>query len=212
MDIYTYDLIRFKGTNSKYDVRSVQEPKLTPLSGEELQGSTSNNSKETRVDIRTRAFWEQRKQAFFDIRVFDTNACHYCKNSLQQCHVMNEQEKKRAYNQRILQIGHGTFTPLVFSINGSMGRMCQKFYSCLAQMISKKRDLPQSVSSNWIRTKICFGLLKSSILCLRGREQYAEKHWNLKLTLMYLTLSSKYKLDNNHKTNIDTFDFISRKL
>ena len=29
------------------------EPKLTPLSGEELQGRTSNNSNEAKVDIRT---------------------------------------------------------------------------------------------------------------------------------------------------------------
>ena len=29
------------------------KPKLTPLSGEELQGRTSNNSDEARVDIRT---------------------------------------------------------------------------------------------------------------------------------------------------------------
>ena len=30
------------------------EPKLTPLSGEELQGRSSNNSNKARVDIRTR--------------------------------------------------------------------------------------------------------------------------------------------------------------
>ena len=35
------------------------EPKLTPLSGEELQGRTPNNSNEARVNIRTRGFWEQ---------------------------------------------------------------------------------------------------------------------------------------------------------
>ena len=29
------------------------EPKLTPLSGEKLQGKTSNNSNKARVDIRT---------------------------------------------------------------------------------------------------------------------------------------------------------------
>ena len=81
---------------------------------------------------------------------------------------MNEQEKKRAYNEIILQIDHGTFTPLVFSINGSMGRECQKLYSRLAQMISEKRDLLQSISNNWIRTKVCLGLLKSSLLCLRA--------------------------------------------
>ena len=55
----------------------------------------------------------------------------------------------------------------MFSINGSMGRECQKLYSRLAQMISEKRDLPHSISSNYIQTKVCFGLLKSSLLCLR---------------------------------------------
>ena len=80
---------------------------------------------------------------------------------------MNEQEKKQAYNERILQIEHDTFTTLVFSINGSIGRECLKFYSRLAHMISEKRDLPQSISSNWIQTKVCLGLLKPSLLCLR---------------------------------------------
>ena len=89
------------------------EPKLTPLSGEELQGRTSNNSK-----------------------------------SLHQCHFTNEQEKKRAYNERILQINHGTFTRLRFSINGIMGRECQKFCPRLEQMIAEKRDLRQSISNN----------------------------------------------------------------
>ena len=51
--------------------------------------------------------------------------------SLQKCHVMNEQEKKRAYNERILQIDHGTFTPLRCSINGIMRKECQMFYSRL---------------------------------------------------------------------------------
>ena len=73
---------------------------------------------------------------------------------------MNEQEEKRAYNEKIIEKYHRTFTPLVFSVNSSMGREWQKFYSCLAQVISEMRDLPQSISSNWIRTKVCFGLLK----------------------------------------------------
>ena len=71
---------------------------------------------------------EQGQHTFLDLSVFDPNACRYRNKSLQQCHVINEQEKKRAYNERILQVDHGTFTPLVFSING-MGRECQKFYS-----------------------------------------------------------------------------------
>ena len=107
-----------------------------------MQGRTSNNSNEERVVIRTRGFWEQGQQAFFDLRVFDPNTCRYRKKSLQQCHVLNEQEKKRVYNKRILQVDHGTFTTLAFSINSNMGRECQQIF--------EKRDLPQSISSNWI--------------------------------------------------------------
>ena len=102
------------------------EPKLTPLSEEELRGKTSKNSKEASVDIRTRGFWEQEEQAFFDLRVFDPNVCRYHNESLEQCHVMNEQEKKRAYNERILQIDLETFTPLVFSVNGRIGKRVPK--------------------------------------------------------------------------------------
>ena len=46
------------------------EPKLTPLSGKKLQGRTSINSNEGRVDIRTRGFWERQQQAIFGLRVF----------------------------------------------------------------------------------------------------------------------------------------------
>ena len=88
---------------------------------------------------------------------------------------MIEQERKRAYNERTLQTDHGTFIPLVFSINGNMGKECQKFYSRLAQLISENRDLPQSIWSNWIREKDCFGLVRSNLLCLRGLRTVCRK-------------------------------------
>ena len=50
------------------------EPKLLPSFGEELHGRTTNRSNEARLDIRARGFWEKGQQAFFDVRVFDTNA------------------------------------------------------------------------------------------------------------------------------------------
>ena len=102
------------------------------------------------------------------LRVFDPNACRYLNKSLQQRHVMNEKEKKRAYNERVLQIEHGTFTLLFFSIYGNTGRDCHTFYSRSFYLLSEKHDLPKSITMNWIRTKICFALLKSSLLYLRG--------------------------------------------
>ena len=49
-----------------------------------------------------------------------------------------------------------------------MGRKCHKFYSRLSDISSEKRNLPKSLVANWVRSKVCFALLKSSFLCLRG--------------------------------------------
>ena len=90
------------------------KPKLTLLTGEELGSRTANTTNEARIGVRARGVWERGQQAFLDLKVFDSNAYRYLNKSLQQCHVMNEQEKKRAYSERVLQIEHGTFTLLFF--------------------------------------------------------------------------------------------------
>ena len=164
------------------------EPKLIPLSGEELQDETSNNSNKESVDIRSPVFWERVQQTFFGSWIFNPNVCRCGNKSLQQCYVMNEQEKKQAYNERILKADHGTWYK----------KRVPKVLLAFGAKQSQKRNPPLSISSNCIRTKVSFGLLKSNLLCLRGREQHAEKQRNLKLTLMYLTFSPKYNIDNNH--------------
>ena len=72
------------------------EPRLTLLIGKVLGSRTANTTNEARLDIRARGVWEQEQQAFLDLRIFDPNACRYLNKSLQQCHVMNEQEKKKS--------------------------------------------------------------------------------------------------------------------
>ena len=104
-----------------------------------------------RLDVRARGFWERGQQAFFDLRVFDPNTYRYLNKSLQHCHVINENEKKRAYNERVQQIDHGTSTALVFSIYGNVARECYKFYSRLSDLSSENCNLPKSVIVNWIR-------------------------------------------------------------
>ena len=151
------------------------EPKLTPLTGEELGFRTANTTNEARLDIRAHGVWETGQQAILDLRVFDPNACRHLNKALQQCHIMNQQEKKRAYNKRVLQIEHGTFTPLFFSIYGRMGRECRTFYSRLSDLLSEKRDLAKSITMYRIQTKICFALLKSNFLCLRGSGTLSRK-------------------------------------
>ena len=74
-----------------------------------------------------------------------------------------------------------------------MGRECRTFYSSLSDLLSKKRDLPISISMNWIRTKICFDLLKSSLLCLRGSRAVCRKIAGLRVMLLFLNLFVEFK-------------------
>ena len=47
-----------------------------------------------------------------------------------------EDEKKRKYQQRVLDVEMGSFTPLVFGTNGGMGNECQRFLKHLADKIA----------------------------------------------------------------------------
>ena len=61
--------------------------------------------------------------------------------------------KRRHYNERILNVDNGSFTSLVLSIHGALGREYKTIYSHLTTLI---------------RTNISFALLKLNLLCLRG--------------------------------------------
>ena len=43
---------------------------------------------------------------------------------LQQIYRMYEDKKDRLYRRRVLDVDHGTFTPLVFTTAGGMGDKC----------------------------------------------------------------------------------------
>ena len=74
------------------------EPTLQKLTGEQFEQRAANTSDEARLDVAARGFWAAGQIAFFDIRVFYSNATRYANQSLQQCYASNENEKKRNYN------------------------------------------------------------------------------------------------------------------
>ena len=100
--------------------------------------------------------------------MFNPTAKRYTKQELSKSYEINEKEKKRRYNNRILEVKHGSFTPLVFSATGGMGREAKKFYSRLAEIIAEKRQAKQHIITTWIRRKISFSLIRSIGTCLRG--------------------------------------------
>ena len=61
------------------------EPQLLPVTGKKFSNRTSSTSNEGRVDTQSREFWVRGQLAFFDVRVFDTNANRYLNKALPQC-------------------------------------------------------------------------------------------------------------------------------
>ena len=81
----------------------------------------------------------------------------------------NEKEEKRVCNQRVIQVEHGSFTPLVFSAHGGCGNQTQHFIRTLTEKIAAKRDMSSSsLIANYVRKKISFSLIKSLVNCVRG--------------------------------------------
>ena len=81
------------------------EPSLLTLNGEEqTMRKTAKMNDEIQLDICARSSWVSGQKAFFDGRVFDPNARRYSKQTLKQCYSMNEIEKKRHYNTKIMEV------------------------------------------------------------------------------------------------------------
>ena len=61
-------------------------------------------------------FWGgRRERAFFDVRIFNPHAPSNGQ-PLAACYRKHENSKKRAYEQRVREIEHGSFTPIVLSL------------------------------------------------------------------------------------------------
>ena len=149
-------------------------PGLLTLTGQSYDHKTAKTGDGCRPDIRARGFWINDQQAFFDVMMFDPSASRYA-NQIMQCFAKNEKEKKRNYNERIINIDNGSFTAIMFSMHGGMARECSTFYPRLSELIANKKNAPFSITVSWIRTKICFALRSSSLLCLRGSRNIYRK-------------------------------------
>ena len=55
-----------------------------------------------------------------------------------------EADKNREYRQRILQVEHGNFTPLVFTCAGGIAPQSQMVMKRIAEKISEKQKVPFS--------------------------------------------------------------------
>ena len=142
------------------------EPDLQHIDGEVLTGSSSNTQDGARLDIAVNGFSGGRfERTFFDVRVFNP---HAPSNRHPNCYRKHEMEKKRQYEQRVREIEHASFTPLVLSATGGMANEATVFYKRLASCLAAKWDQSYSQTMSWLRCRLTFSLLRSAIQCIRG--------------------------------------------
>ena len=143
------------------------EPALLPVTGEVLP-TTSNTTDGARSDVSALGFWQPLSRAFFDTKVFNPMATTNWQMDIPAMYVHHEKLKKKAYNERILQVEKGTFTPLVFSCSGGASPEASKFIKSLSAKLSVKRQESYAATVNFVRRRIRFDILRTCIVSFRG--------------------------------------------
>ena len=145
-------------------------PCYIPLSGESISPTTAIHGDDAQGDIHTRGFCGRQLSAFFDIRVFHPNVPSNRSTQIVSLFRRQKLEKKREYGDHIRAVESASFTPLVFSTFGGLSREATIFYSCLADLLSRKHSSYYSHMLSWMRHTLSFSLLRSAILAIRGSQ------------------------------------------
>lgn len=139
-----------------------------PITNEKSSLKTANTGDDARLDVKAKGFWRKGETAFFDVRVTHSNSESSRNLDTQKQFSRHEEAKKREYLERVLEVEHACFTPLVFGTNGGVGDKCGRFLANLAAKISAKTDDNYAAIVTWLRTRLSMELTHASLLCLRG--------------------------------------------
>ena len=81
---------------------------------------------------------------------------------------LHEVRKMKKYNNRIIQVEKGTFTPLIYSTSGGWGPQATRYHKRLAEKLSQKRGEEYAAIMCYMRTRIRFSILRSTLIAVRG--------------------------------------------
>ena len=115
------------------------------------------------ADLSSRGVWQPQTVALFDLRVVDTDAPSYSHKAVAAI-LSTAIEEKRKYCD-------ASFTPLVVSVDGVLGREAECFVKLLAEKNAtiRKRSYPEV--AGWIRSRLPFAILRAKNLGLRGSQR-----------------------------------------
>ncbi len=146
------------------------EPPLIETTAEkiEIRGNVEDSA---RLDVSCRSFWAPLQKSMFDVRVTHPNAPSYRNKPIEKILEEHENQKKSAYQERVQNIEHASFTPLVFATNGAMGEEATRYHAVLAEKLSIKTNCTYPEAISFIRKRLSFTILKTALIALHGKRK-----------------------------------------
>ena len=135
-----------------------------------VSDSTSKQSRRQDWTSRQGTFWSLGVTAFFGVRVTHVN--FKCNQGEAISTIFKEQREKRKYQQRVLDVEMGSFTPLVFGTKGGIGADCYCFLKRLTKKLSEKDEEPYHITITWVRILPSFEILRSVHIRLKGSTKF----------------------------------------
>ena len=144
------------------------EPPLLPVEDEKIESKRAKLMDGALSDVRVRGFRGNKRNAFFEFRVFNSFAKSYSLLKPAECYERFESTRSAEYEDRINKVDCGSFTPMVMSSSGGMGPRMTMALKHLAERLADKTNQLYSVTFALLRCKFVFCLLRSALVCLRG--------------------------------------------
>ena len=121
-----------------------------------------------RLDISSRGFWSGMDNIYFDVRIFNPRISSNSNQTIAKTYLKHEKEKKTSYLHRVLEVEKSTFTPLVMSTTGGLGREFQKTLKQLAEKKASKTGYSYDQCIRYLRLRLSFAMVRSVTISIRG--------------------------------------------
>jgi hypothetical protein len=141
----------------------IQQSRNTPVEGT----NRTTPSPELRGDLAVHGFWSRGQTAIFDVRITDTDQPSNRNTDPSKVLLRHEKEKKSKYGDLCIE-QRRTFTPLVFSVDGLIGKEATAASKRLATSLAAKWKRSYSEICGFVRSRLSIALVRSSSRCLRA--------------------------------------------
>ena len=145
------------------------EPHLQPVTGEAFRHRTAVTEEQARLDVAASGVWGGRfERIFIDVRVFNPFASSNRATSLAASYRRHEQEKRRKYEERVREVEHASFVPVVLFASGGYGKHANALFTRIASLLAEKSKEPYGQIISLLRCRLGFALVRCGAMSLRG--------------------------------------------